>query len=416
MGLFSNFVSASNHEGAGLGEAFDTIRELFAFLPELVTLEKLIEGTDEVAKFWARFLVWILLFATIYFGAGFVFKDNKRVAVVVSIVISLMGTLLIPYSILVNIFQTYGLVAGIIVWTIPLAAGMFIAHKVQQPFLRALIYGIAAWILFSINETIVKVQGFANTSFPFFGLLLAVVIILFFWNLGAMFGIQGGGGIGSEGATRSLWNRLTGGNYREPEVRTPSVTTSPDGTSEERTRVIAEEVAEEAAEEHVDRAEIAEEKKLFKEQKDFLKYLVDMDKYNLKPAASELPSRGTFKRWVNSTLASMRAGIKKLEELQFKEIKLEHLRERWLKKYAVWSRRNEIAELLDKDTDKEIKVLRHLEVIYRKLFDFAKNLEEGGEMVDKKPVQEAKNYINLARGLTGLLIEVNVDEIRKLNK
>ena len=141
-----------------------------------------------------------------------------------------------------------------------------------------------------------------------------------------------------------------------------------------------------------------------------------MDKYNLKPAASELPSRGTFKRWVNSTLASMRTGIKKLEELQFKEIKLEHLRERWLKKYAVWSRRNEIAELLDKDTDKEIKVLRHLEVIYRKLFDFAKNLEEGGEMVDKKSVQEAKNYINLARGLTGLLIEVNVDEIRKLNK
>ena len=197
MGLFSNFVSASNHEGAGLGEAFDTIRELFAFLPELVTLEKLIEGTDEVAKFWARFLVWILLFATTYFGAGFVFKDNKRIAVVVSIVISLMGTLLIPYSILVNIFQTYGLVAGIIVWTIPLAAGMFIAHKVQQPFLRALIYGIAAWILFSINETIVKEQEFANTSFPFFGLLLAVVIILFFWNLGAMFGIQGGGGIGS---------------------------------------------------------------------------------------------------------------------------------------------------------------------------------------------------------------------------
>ena len=47
MGLFSNFVSASNHldgVGAGLGEAFDTIRELFAFLPDLVTLEKLIVG------------------------------------------------------------------------------------------------------------------------------------------------------------------------------------------------------------------------------------------------------------------------------------------------------------------------------------------------------------------------------------
>lgn len=208
MSLFPNFVSASSHpDGAGLGEAFDTIRELFIFLPDLVTLEKLIGG-DTAALFWAKFLVWILLFAALYFGASVVFKDNKRIAVVVSIVISLMGTLLIPSSILVNIFQTYGLVAGIVVWTIPLVAGMYIAHKFENPFARAIIYGTAAWILFSINETIVKAQGVLNTKFPFFGLLLAVVIILFFWNLGAIFGMVGGGGIGS--AVGGIGNWLTG--------------------------------------------------------------------------------------------------------------------------------------------------------------------------------------------------------------
>jgi len=189
MGLFSNFVFAahtSSHQGLGLGDTLDTIRELFAFLPELITLEKLIKGDDEAAKFWARFLVWILLFATLFFGASKVFPDNKRIAVVVAIVIALMGALLIPYTILVNIFQTYGLVAGIVIWAIPLIAGMYIAHKFENPFARALIYGLAAWILFSINKTVVEVQGFANTNFPFFGLLLAVVIILFFWNLGAI--------------------------------------------------------------------------------------------------------------------------------------------------------------------------------------------------------------------------------------
>jgi len=152
------------------------------------------------------------LFASIYFGASKVFKDNNRIAVIVAIVISLMGTLFIPQSFLINIFKTYGLVASIIVWTIPLVAGMFIAHKVESRFFRALIYGLSAWILFSINDTLVKDQGFPDTNFPFFGLLLAIVILLFFWNLFAMFGGEGGSGAtnwaGDRG--RDIWNKITG--------------------------------------------------------------------------------------------------------------------------------------------------------------------------------------------------------------
>ena len=218
MSLFSNFASAQE-EGAGLGEAFDTIRELFAFLPELVTLEKLIGG-DTAAIFWAKFLVWLLLFAVLFFGASKVFPDNNRIAVIVALVIALMGTLLIPYPILVNIFQTYGLVAGIVIWAIPLVAGMYIAHKVENPFARALIYGLAAWILFSINKTIVKEQEFANTNFPFFGLLLAVVIILFFWNLGQIFGIGGGAGGGRAGDIgRDFMDWATGRGDRGDRAR-----------------------------------------------------------------------------------------------------------------------------------------------------------------------------------------------------
>lgn len=213
MSFISNFVSASSHEGGGLGDAFDTIRELFAFLPDLITLESLI-GEEPAALFWAKFLVWLLLFAVVYFGAGFVFKDNKRIAVVVALVIALMGTLLMPQSILINIFQTYGLIAGIIIWIIPVAAGMYIAHKVDQPFLRALIYGLAIWVLISINKTVVIEQGIGNTTFPFFSLLLVVVIILFLVNLVSMFGGQGAvdGARGWAGdKARDAWDWATGG-------------------------------------------------------------------------------------------------------------------------------------------------------------------------------------------------------------
>lgn len=214
ISLFSNAASAQEGGiGEGLGSAFDTIRQLFAFLPELITLEGLL-GEEPAAIFWAKFLVWLFLFAVVYFGASAIpgMKESKNIAIVIAIVISLMGALLIPNDILVNIFQTYGLLAGIILWIIPVAAGMFIAHKVTLPFFRALVYGTAAWILWSINATVVDKMGFANTSFPYFSLLFAVVVIMFFWNLvGIFWGGQGqaaaGGWLGDRG--RDAWDWAT---------------------------------------------------------------------------------------------------------------------------------------------------------------------------------------------------------------
>lgn len=234
--LFSNVASAQEGGiGEGLGSAFDTIRQLFAFLPDLITLEGLL-GEEPAAIFWAKFLVWLFLFAVVYFGASAIpgIKESKNIAIVIAIVISLMGALLIPNDILVNIFQTYGLLAGIIIWIIPVAAGMFIAHKVTLPFFRALVYGTAAWILWSINATVVEKMVLTDEfhpSFPYFGLLFAVVVIMFFWNLFAIFGggegqAAVGGWFGDRG--RNAWDWATGdrsgdrgllgGRRREPRT------------------------------------------------------------------------------------------------------------------------------------------------------------------------------------------------------
>ncbi|MDP7322691.1 MAG: hypothetical protein QF729_01975, partial [Candidatus Woesearchaeota archaeon] len=59
MSLFSNFASASNHEGGGLAGVAETIEKLFGFLPNVITLEKLI-GQEAAAMFWAKFLLWLL--------------------------------------------------------------------------------------------------------------------------------------------------------------------------------------------------------------------------------------------------------------------------------------------------------------------------------------------------------------------
>jgi hypothetical protein len=199
MSLFPNVVSAAEGGGGigeGLGSAFETIRDLFSFLPELVTLDALI-NRDDAALFWARFLIWLLLFAVVYFGAGFVFKDNKNITIAVALVISLMGALMVPTTIVVNIFQSYGLIAGLLIWIIPVAAGFWLTHTVKNRWLKVLIYIFMLIILLHIDTTITSSELFGSEWYSggrwyeYFRLLLVAVIIGLVWNL---IGLVGGGG------------------------------------------------------------------------------------------------------------------------------------------------------------------------------------------------------------------------------
>ncbi len=206
LALFANSSIAVTEGSQSMGGAFDSIWQMFGFLPELITMEKLLGGEDTASLFWAKFLVWLALFATFYFGASFVFKDRNNIAIVVSLSFSLIGALLIPKSILINALQTYGLVAGLLLWLVPVVAGFFIASMFKNHWVKAIIYGTAAWILFSINETVVKEAGFINDSFPYFSLLFAATFIAFVWNL---IGI-GWGAAGQSGAAEWAGNRLGG--------------------------------------------------------------------------------------------------------------------------------------------------------------------------------------------------------------
>ena len=219
LSFVAGIVSAQN-EDRGLGGLAETIEKLFGFIPESITMEKLI-NSDKLALFYAKFLIWILLFAAIYYGSSNVFgTEGRNIAIVVAFIIALISVLAIPNTIIVNIFQTYSLAAGFTIWFVPVVAGLYLANKIKYRPIKAVFYLVLIFILFSIDKTINTTYGTTwGTSrwFDFFRLLLVVVIVAFFWNLFAMFG--GGGTTGWAGQTaetagnfrRNLWNWMTGG-------------------------------------------------------------------------------------------------------------------------------------------------------------------------------------------------------------
>ena len=398
MSLFSHIVFAQDGAGAGLAEAFGTIEELFAFLPELVTLENLIGGKDPAALFWAKFLVWLLLFAAIYFGTSKVFKDNNRIAVIIALVISLMGTLLMPVSILFNIFQTYGLLAGIIIWVIPVIGGMWIAHKVENRFFKAFIYGTSAWILFSINETIVKEQGFVNTSFPYFVLLMTVVIILFFVNLFAMFG--GGEGAVSEHAGRagrSIWDRITrGGDDDGRRRRRRGGGEPPDDDHDD-----------DDDERDVDNAEIRAASGI----------LTKVNSFNTK--LKQLSNSSFRDDILDNLIKPSRSWMRTLGRLTRKEIKIEQLTEKHFKDIGAstaHSHRRELEALIKE----EVRLLKNIQATFNNLKTIAESVPGEGEpragnKVPKATFDEGKKQIFVLSKLLRLLILVNRREIGELS-
>ena len=181
--LFSNVANAQ--EESGLAGVAETIQRLFGFIPNIITLEKLI-GEEDAAIFWAKFLVWLLLFAGFFFGATKAFKDNKRIAAVVALVFSLIGTLMMPNGWIINIFQSYGFLSGLLIWVVPVAAGFYLVSKIKQRLMKALIYLLMIFVLLAIDKSITSTfaEGVADSIwFSLFRLVLAVVIIAFLWNL-----------------------------------------------------------------------------------------------------------------------------------------------------------------------------------------------------------------------------------------
>ena len=105
-----------------------------------------------------KFMLWVLAFTLFYFGISKskVFGDDagkKNIAVIVSIVLALMTSIMLPSSLVMTLFQTYAAIGGIILVALPVIFGIWIGNKwLTEPtkwhyFLRAVILFIVAYVL-----------------------------------------------------------------------------------------------------------------------------------------------------------------------------------------------------------------------------------------------------------------------------
>lgn len=126
--LFSSFFSVlptvSAQPFAGdIGNVGDAMMRLFGPIFGANLLES---GNF---AFWAKFLIWILLFALFYWVFRLIFKENKNIATTVAAIIAAISSLGMPESMLRGIIESYTLFATFILYIAPIVGTLYLINK-----------------------------------------------------------------------------------------------------------------------------------------------------------------------------------------------------------------------------------------------------------------------------------------------
>ncbi|MBU1704025.1 MAG: hypothetical protein KJ922_01545, partial [Nanoarchaeota archaeon] len=189
--LVTSVVSTTAYAQQGpMQNVFKFLYDFFGWIP--TKLSTLLGGNADLETvFYAKFLLWALMFAILYWGGLKVFKDApKGVQITVPLVLSIMSVVLIPNAILRDIFGTYTLVATIVIWVIPLAAIMFINHSITHKFggsragyiIKFFIFTVGAVILsrmaIIIPATFIETRQYS----VYFGLMTGLMVFAAIWS------------------------------------------------------------------------------------------------------------------------------------------------------------------------------------------------------------------------------------------
>lgn len=194
--------------GAAIGEA------LYSALGWL-TIDISRIGVDDPATFYARFLIWIVIFAALYFASLFIFKDQKKIAVAISAVLAIVGAVAIPDIFVKTIFESYALFFAITLIALPVVGLFYLGRKIQDMFPNSpkavhLINALLFWFLLTLfngfNQGIKagSEKGIFKTLYQYdawFGFAFALCLILMLWHFAAL--IMGFGGEAAGAAGRA---------------------------------------------------------------------------------------------------------------------------------------------------------------------------------------------------------------------
>jgi hypothetical protein len=208
LGLISAvFVYAAEiyeQPGAAIGEA------LYSALGWL-TIDIADIGVDDPATFYARFLIWIVLFAALYFASLFIFKEQKKIAVAMAAVLAIIGAIAIPELFVRTIFESYALFFTVVLIALPIVGLFYLGRKIKEIFPNSprayhLINALLFWFMLTLfngfNEGIKQgaAKGIFRTLYQYdawFGFAFALCLLLMLWHFAALVMGMGAGGAGA---------------------------------------------------------------------------------------------------------------------------------------------------------------------------------------------------------------------------
>jgi len=217
MSLFAGVVFAthtSTHDSFLPEVIEDAARFLF------VDLGTFIDTAPDTFVIYSKFLFFILVFSIFYWGISKAMKDNMRIGGTIAFIFAIIGTVMLPKSYMIFLFQTYSQVIGFAFGILPFVIGLIISFTVfkgdetWQRILRGIVLILMGVFTGALVQTL---RGFENTLYvelaqwaeigAFISMIIGVVILIG--------GIGGGGGTGAGGwlgnGARNAWNSLTGG-------------------------------------------------------------------------------------------------------------------------------------------------------------------------------------------------------------
>ncbi len=139
--------------------------------------------------FWAKFLVWVLVFALLY-AVSFkvpVLRERKNVSIVTAIILALMTVIPLSGELLKSLFQTYAIMVSFVLFFVPIGGVMYLAHHLFRQHIRlhyamkAILFYLLAVIIANVTNTFTATFDVANFK-GMAGLAMGVCFLMFIWN------------------------------------------------------------------------------------------------------------------------------------------------------------------------------------------------------------------------------------------
>jgi len=110
-----------------------------------------------------RILIGILTFALFYMAASAVpgLRDQRNIAVVVSIILAIMSVIFIPASVLIGIGSAYGALVAIVMIGAPTVGGFLLYRALsdQHWFFKVAVLGIILLLLTAVKYFAIDISG-----------------------------------------------------------------------------------------------------------------------------------------------------------------------------------------------------------------------------------------------------------------